>query len=347
MTNIYNISPEGLLDEASIWISRLDRGLSDEEKVSLGQWLTESEQHRLALIKAGQVWDKAEVLSTLADLFPEPAEQQQTGSWKMPAIAASVVAIPLSLWLVTSFYYLFNPAAENSSELALSNLVSLYKTAIGELTHVNLPDGTELILNTDTTVRVNYSDHQRLLMLEQGELHVQVTHDENRPLSVLAGDQVIQAVGTAFNVELSSDQRVDLVVTEGRVLVGQRQDVVPLLVASDPIVIPVSALVVSEGERILLGRQDTVELVEATEIEIQLSWQDGNLVFRGEPLGQAIEEISRYTSLEFVFLDENIREVQVAGLFQTGDVDGLLAALRDSFEIDSQRVGQRILLSRR
>lgn len=347
MSNIYNISPtEKTFDEASLWVSKLDRGLTAEEKSELGEWLAESDRHRLILIKMGQAWDKAEVLSRLADLFPEPLEHRSALRWGLPAMAASVAAAALTLWLGVSA---LNPV-EIPDELAESNVEGLYKTAIGEHISVNLPDGTELILNTNTTVRVNYSDQQRLLTLEQGELHVDVAHDESRPLSVLVGGQVVQAVGTAFNIELSADRKVDLVVTEGKVLVGLREETSFSLERPDPIVMPASSLAISKGERILLGELDIelpleeVEVIEPAEIEVQLSWQEGNLVFRGEPLAQAIQEISRYTAVEFVFMDDSLKQVQVAGLFQTGDVEGLLVALEENFQIDSQRIDQKVLL---
>lgn len=346
MSNVYDISPEDrVYEEASVWISRLDKGLSLEEEVNLNQWLEQSERHGLILIKMGETWDKAEVLSKLADLFPKPVEHRTSHSWTMPAMAASIAALALSIWFgLSTFSPLTAPA-----ELAVSNLEGLYKTAIGEHISVSLPDGTELNLNTNTTVRVNYSDLQRVLILEQGELHVDVAHDVNRPLSVLAGGQIVQAVGTAFNIELSADQKVDLVVTEGRVLVGKRENIVLSSVDREPVVMPATSFSVSQGERILLGElalelEEDVETIDPADIEVQLSWQSGNLVFRGEPLVQAIEEISRYTEIKFEFLDENLKQVQVAGLFQTGDVDGLLVALSDNFNIHSQRIDQRVLL---
>lgn len=352
MSNIYNFSPEKkIYEEAGLWIARLDRGLSSKEEMALHQWLAVSASHRQALVKSGQVWDKTEVLSKLADLFPESAEQAVVvkRSWALPAMAASIAVFMLGILLVMPQ---LNPA-EPVAEMVASNLEGLYQTPIGESTTVSLPDGTELILNTNTTVRVYYSENQRLLRLDQGELHVNVAHDETRPLSVIAGGQVVQAVGTAFNIELNASRIVELVVTEGKVLVTDLEPSVFNPVSADVIVMPSNSLAVSQGQRILLGELDIeVEVIapseiEDSEIEIQLSWQEGNLVFRGESLEEAIQEISRYTAVEFVFLNEDLKQLKVAGLFQTGDVDGLLTALNDNFSINSQRIDQRVLLGNR
>ncbi len=70
-----------------------------------------------------------------------------------------------------------------------------------------------------------------------------------------------------------------------------------------------------------------------------MSWRQGNLIFRGESLEDAVAEIGRYTTVEFVILDDDLRKVRIAGLFKAGDVDGLLATLRENFNISYQHTG--------
>jgi len=92
--------------------------------------------------------------------------------------------------------------------------------------------------------------------------------------------------------------------------------------------------------------EERVTAVPQAEVAVKLSWQQGNLVFRGESLEDAVKEVGRYTSVEFVFLDEELKKVRIAGLFKAGDVEGLLSALRENFNIVSQRIdGKKVLLS--
>ena len=57
-----------------------------------------------------------------------------------------------------------------------------------------------------------------------------------------------------------------------------------------------------------------------------------------------MKEVSRYTSIAFVFLDDDLKKVRIAGLFKAGDVDGLLAVLRQNFDIAYERVGEEKVL---
>ena len=357
MSNVHSMpSNQDRHDQASDWIVKMDRGLSSDEKIALQEWMEDSPENHSTLMQMTQLWDKMDAMTRLSDLFPKPtrhASQTQTQrsnlienlienwtkSWTkywlkpLPAIAASIaLATVLGLWAI-----LGNVDNNNNS----------YQTAIGEQSTVMLPDGTKMTLNTNTSVTVAYSDQQRLLHLTQGELHVSVAKDKDRPLSVMAGGKVIQAIGTEFNIEITSQQKIELVVTEGKVKVGIQQKPEKQIASIEPLTLPSDALTVSAGEEIMLGEaKEQITEVSAEDIAVKLSWQKGNLIFRGESLEEAVREVGRYTSVEFVFIDENLKKMRVAGLFKAGDVEGLLATLRENFDIVSQRDGNgKVLLS--
>lgn len=93
-------------------------------------------------------------------------------------------------------------------------------------------------------------------------------------------------------------------------------------------------------EALRLGaEQQQIAQAHNQKMEANLSWQQGNLIFRGESLEDAMWEVSRYTSYSFELADEALKQVQVAGLFKTGDVSGLLAALEENFNVKHQRIG--------
>ncbi len=91
-------------------------------------------------------------------------------------------------------------------------------TAVGEQRVAKLDDGSVLTMNTDSEITVDYSGDNRIVRLERGEVNFDVSKDPHRPFIVYAGDGLVWAVGTAFNVRVE-DGSVDLTVTEGRVKV--------------------------------------------------------------------------------------------------------------------------------
>ena len=340
MSNVYEFpAQEQRYDEASEWLAKLDKGLSIADREALQQWMAADAENRAVLLEMAKLWDKMAVLSRLSDLFPEPAARPARSPRFALAMAASILVTVLAgVWFAIEFDSSDTPGAGEAVVAAVPD--AIYETAIGEQSTVNLPDGTHVVLNTNSLIQVSYTNRYRLLKLARGEIHVQVARDKLRPLSVIARDKIVQAVGTAFSLEITGNQQVELVVTEGKVLVGEHKQLSGTAVPVRPAVLAPSAVTVTAGSELVLGAtEDEIKEVSPEDMAAKLSWRRGNLVFRGESLEDAVAEIGRYTTLEFVILDDKLKKVRIAGLFRAGDIDGLLATLRENFAISHQRSG--------
>lgn len=341
MKRLYEFpADDEVYEEASIWIARMDKGLAADEEEALRIWLSRSDENRAVLLEMTKLWDRMDTLSRLSEIFPHAPAQERKPVRLPLRLAASVAVAAVGIWVGTELYL-----AADSVQTVTGPASNLHETAIGEQAAVELPDGTRVTLNTNTLIEVSFTEERRLVTLERGEIHVQVSHDPGRRFSVIANDHVVQAVGTEFNVEITSDQQIELLVTDGIVIVGILEGTAFGDNPDSPSILPPSAVSVSAGQEIILGSSDEeLSTVEPEEIEVKLSWTEGNLIFRGESLEEAITEISRYTSVEFRFLDDDSKRVRVLGLFQTGDVDGLLAALRENFNISYERTDDDTIL---
>lgn len=348
MSNVHPFPPKDTrYEQAGAWISRLDRGLSEQETRELEAWLSADMENAAVLMSMAELWDDMNALARLADLFPKPAQRPRRSRVPDYAIAATiVVAVAVALWAGLER---LSPAARDQP--LAETAPDAYETAVGEQSTVMLADGTLVVLNTNSRLRVLLTDEYRLLLLDRGEVNVRVAKDPARPLSLAAGAKVFEAVGTAFNVEINEGHRIELVVTEGKVRVGVRGQGPDSLRHDAPPGVPrpraldEPAVTVSAGEAwVLSANGEELGPVSPEEIEVRLSWRSGDLIFRGEALEDAVREVGRYTAVEFVILDEELKKVRVAGLFKAGDVDGLLVALRENFNIAYERVDDRTVL---
>lgn len=349
MSNVYRIAGRKRpYREATAWLSKLDRGLAAGEEQELRAWLQADPNNVALFIESARMWDKMTSLSQLSDLFPR-APARRSRRLRLAAAATVLTAVGAALLAVVSrtFESPADPAGRDGAGAMMAE-TALYETAVGEQSKVAFSDGSTVVLNTTSQLRVRYTPHHRLLTLLQGEIHVDVAPDASRPLSVVVGDNIVQAIGTAFAVEITPDNNVELVVTEGEVRVAVRPAVsVHGAQTSTVPVLPSSSRTVAQGEELLLGEPDAKAIpVDPNDIEVRLSWREGNLVFRGESLEAAMLEVGRYTTVEFVFLDESLKRESIAGRFKAGDVDGLLAALRENFGVAYERTNDgRVLLS--
>ncbi|MCP4272041.1 MAG: hypothetical protein GY781_08740 [Gammaproteobacteria bacterium] len=369
MSKVYQFpNKDEILDQASKWLAKLDRGLSVKEEAKLKIWLTDNPVNKQSLMDIAELWDKMDSLARLSDLFPKPAEQPESKiiSLRTPlSLVTSVASITLisvlAIFWITLGFSDFADTAETAFETNLLQLETPsvpeqhYQTNIGEKSTIMLVDGSEVILNTNSSIRTHFTENERSLYLERGEIHVQVAHEKSRPFRVYVKDKMIQAVGTEFNLEIIDDQKIELIVTEGKVLVSVRKTDTRVPVMKKQVsnttkqssVENKTTLAMAEGEKMIIGSiKEVIEPIKAEEINVKLSWRGGNLIFRGESLENAITEIERYTQVEFEILDENLKQVRVAGLFKAGDVNGLLETLQQNFNVTHQKIGSdKILLS--
>ena len=214
-----------------------------------------------------------------------------------------------------------------------------------------MPDSSHINVNTDSRIEIDFSGDLRIVRLLHGEASFDVAKNPNRPFVVYAGKGMVWAVGTAFNVRYTSSA-VDVVVTEGTVKVyaeAESDASISLLTeqrapADRPVVKEVLA---TAGQSVrYAGAIEEHQTSPSVDFERRLAWREDSLVFQGETLESALQEISRYTSKQLVILDEDIKSLPVGGHFKTDDIDGLLASLGRGFNLKVAQVGDhRIELS--
>ncbi|RYY73023.1 MAG: DUF4974 domain-containing protein [Gammaproteobacteria bacterium] len=321
MNNVVDFpGQEKRLDEASLWITRLDRKLSKSEKNELQSWLAQNPENGKALMQLAQLWDKMDKLSLLSELFQiQPRKKSYAMRY---AVAASFLFVCLGVFSQMDF---------DAKKITPSLSEVAYQTVVGEQRKILLDDGSTLILNTDSQVKIIYSAKQRLLLLNRGEIHIDVAHDVLRPLRVVANDKIVQAVGTAFDVRLLN-AKVKVWVTEGRVAIADNKHIDPAELEKEPLNNP--KLFISKGEKaVLSSANQRVEKISDGEMTAQLGWQEGNIVFRGETLDEAVLEFNRYSDKTFVIQDASLKHIRIAGVFKIGDTPSLLSTLHNNFNI--------------
>ena len=212
-------------------------------------------------------------------------------------------------------------------------------TAVGQQRNVTLIDGSIVTLNTNTIVETDLRRTSREIFLRKGEAHFQVAHDGSRPFFVHAGDAVVRAVGTEFEVRLRSDQHVDVTVNEGRVEVQAMPEIEPQAPARSR---PVAALrALRAGEKLSTAIANyPVKSISPEELSSDLAWREGAIFFDGEPLATAVAEIGRYTDARIIVSDPRIAALPVGGRFRTDDVQGFFDALQAALPVAIRRTAE-------
>jgi transmembrane sensor len=326
-------------EEAAAWIWRMESGsASGVDPEGFEAWLRQDPRHRRAVDELSKVWgaldglarsqQRAETLPPLTATEPRPAALHRRPLW-FAAAAGLVAAIAAAIW--------FGKGSETQ----------VLATAVGQHRSAVLADGTIVSLNTNTIVETNIGRHSREIYLRKGEAHFEVAPDRSRPFLVHAGDAVVQAVGTEFEVRVRTDRHVDVLVTEGRVEVQPDAPSPEARVTTnghDASAAVASIRAVSAGEALSTATTNyPVIPVSPEQLSSQLAWREGAVVFDSEPLAEAIAEIQRYTDSPIIISDPGIATLPVGGRFKTDDLQGFLDGLQAALPVTIRRTADGIV----
>ncbi len=146
------------LEQASLWIAKLDRDLTLAEKQSFQTWLAKEPSNLQTLLDIAKIWDKMDQLARLSDLFPQhEIDKNKKINWRQTIAASILLLISLGFYQrVNNFMPDYHP--DNESIVLMQKS---YQTGIGESNIINLPDKSKLVLNTNSFVHVKYTPRAR------------------------------------------------------------------------------------------------------------------------------------------------------------------------------------------
>ncbi|WP_262246903.1 FecR family protein [Parapedobacter soli] len=166
-------------------------------------------------------------------------------------------------------------------------------TPMGGTYYVELPDGTQVWLNAATTLRypAKFGLTERIVEVE-GEAYFQVSHDANRPFKVNSSGQLIEVLGTEFNVTAYPDEAgVKTTLVEGRVKIQAAPEQGASASTDFITLVP--------GEQSFVDNGNLVKSL--VDVSAVTAWKSGKFHFDGKSFQQVMNEVSRWYDLDIVY----------------------------------------------
>ncbi len=294
--------------QAAAWLARL---CSDErtplDDSGFRAWLREDPRHQKAFDLVNTAWEIAR-----GDLVNMPAgkmlrrRKRERERYVLAGALAAALAVAVGL-------------------AAMLPRPDTFTTKLGEQRRIALADGSTMLLDTATSVQVTLKRHRREITLIKGRAHFEVAHDETRPFVVSVGRQQVTAVGTAFDVGLTSDQ-ASVLLTQGKVLVTD----------------PTGRRTMTPGDRIVFSAGRAV--ADRPDLESQSAWEDGRTVFENRPLKDVVAEMNRYSRRHLVIGDAAVGDMRLSGTYRLGDAEAFATSASGLLPIEARSRSDEIIL---
>ncbi|AOA58471.1 FecR family protein [Acinetobacter larvae] len=185
-------------------------------------------------------------------------------------------------------------------------------SAVGEIKRINLADGSQLILASNSYINIHFDQQQRQIELISGEIYIQTAKDpQHRPFVVRTDHGDVTALGTQFTVR--QDDRA----VQSQVHVYQHA------VAIQPKQQP-------HSQRIGAGQYaqyDEHHVSTVRQLKNQQPyWTQQLLVVEHWPLDKVLTELYRYKKGTYL-LDPRLAKIPVSGVFSLKDIEQSLEVL--------------------
>lgn len=329
---------------AAAWIVRLEHRQSPRLERNLERWLAADPRHTLAYRRMTQRFEGARVLRGSQRYAARPPAARRRSVPTVAAAALTVVALALIL-LLPRFQQSLPSAGIERSRTAVavgaSRTVAQGRRIAAPATSINavgLEDGSVVTLDSASAVQVAFAHDARHVTLLRGRARFEVAHD-GRPFTVFAGGGSVTARGTIFDVALSPQGRVAVILIRGSV------DVVPSAAPTSPRRDAVLVRRLAPGE--------TTDYVSGTLLGASAAtpaadpqWSDRAGDFDNVSLRYLLERGNQGAGPPITVSDPALQQLRVSGHFDLTDRKRLARNLATLFDLHVKIRSDAILLRR-
>ncbi len=302
--------------EAASWFVKIKSGdASDEDLQEHQAWLNAQEQNRREYAELSMLWSNLDDVEDPRDQFAP----------------ANLVTVDNSLLSRRRFIVGGAIAASAATFIAVKSvsgfLTEGYTTSIGEQRNITLADGSQVMMDADSSIELAFSESERRILLLRGRVFFDVAKDKNRPLIVEASEGSVKALGTRFTVHCRNDD-VTVFVEESAVVINAPNG---------------EKIEVRERESISYNSH-TLSRVTIDATGIDKAWRNGKLIFEDQPLRQVIADLNRYRSGMIYITDSSLFELKVSGIFDINDLGNTLEAIGNSLPVKIKKMPFNVIL---
>jgi transmembrane sensor len=324
-----NLTPTPDEEKAALaWLSLLHDQPSSGDQATFSRWLRADPAHVEAYAQAQVLWELSEVPAR--QLANEEAQALQgyldamNRSKRSRAVRWSgALAMAACLLLMISMGAGWQPSRW------VDDFGADYVSAPGEVKTVTLTDNTQVTLDADSAIAVDFTHGERHIQLRRGAGFFSVSHT-GEPFMVEAGSGEARVLGTQFEVRLQP-AGAQVTVLTGRVGVtaskqGQQQ-------------------VLTAGQQIAYA-DGVAQRLHAVDSASRLAWRDGWLNYYKAPLADVVEDLGRYYPGRILLLNEAMGAKRVSGSFPSKDPQAVLNALQAVLGFEQHNLLGRVIVVR-
>jgi len=323
------VTPTPAQEQAALaWLSLLHDQPSSGDQLTFSRWLQADPAHAEAYAQAQVLWELSEMPArTLADedafalqgYLNAMNRSRRTGVRRWSGALAMAACLVLMIGIGAGWQPM----------RWVDDLGADYVSAPGEIRTVTLADQSQVTLDADSAIAVDFSGGERHVQLRRGAGFFSVTHTGD-PFVVDAEKGQARVLGTQFEVRLQP-HGAQVTVLSGRVgVTADRHAEQQILTA---------------GQQVAYG-EGSAQKLRVVDSEAQLAWRQGWLNYYKVTLADVVQDLGRYYPGRIVLLNDELAARRVSGSFPSKDPQAVLGSLQGVLGFEQTKVMGHLIILR-
>lgn len=225
---------------------------------------------------------------------------------------AAILMLPLLVWLGLSNYRVLN--AGNTSRIEI-------KAPAFARAQFSLPDGTVGWLNCGSSLKYRGDFMKDRKVTLNGEAFFDVQKNPERPFIVSTTEFDVTVLGTKFNIaSYENENKVEVVLDEGKMILNNKESN--------------KSYTMNPNDLIVYDKTNKELSIEEVQTNKYLSWVEGKLIFRNDPLDVVAGRLERWYNVEVEIMGSISDKSRLRATFIDENLDEILYYLKRSLSID-------------
>jgi ferric-dicitrate binding protein FerR (iron transport regulator) len=232
-----------------------------------------------------------------------------------------------------------NDGTESSRAASIN--YQLIETTSGQKTTVRYSDGSEIVMNANSQMRVpertRALDTMRVWL--EGEALFSITRkpkDSSRTFIVHTPDGNVSVLGTEFSVNTTEGQS-KVVLKEGKVRVEVQDSLSKNNLQYD----------MEPNQMALFSRNLDQIKVEQVNPEVYTSWASDSLVLDQTPLSDLVKRIEFTYDVEIIVNDKALMNKKITGRFKNLDLSFILEGIAKTLDVNIEKREQTVYINKK
>ena len=199
----------------------------------------------------------------------------------------------------------------------------------GALTNLHLPDGTEVWLNSGSSIEYPISFNRNRLVKLSGEAWFDVVSQKRDEFSVQTSLFDVRVLGTQFNViAFDKEETAEVILEEGKVLIKGRDKKFTAQLTPD--------------QHFVYNKVAQKGIQGMVDSKSYTSWKDGLLIFKNQPMSEIAKRLGRRYDAEVILHGEALKQSVFRATFKDEALEEICKLLSQVAPI-KYKIHKRIL----